>query len=159
MDGCVLKSWFDFRFRLYRRPDSRPTRNHLPQRSIHRDAHEGDDRRTKLRDFLFEDAPALDVLRWFERIDPGTWTCDEIRHTDSPLRQANVIFVSHRLRDDAGLVKQAPEAIRRSGKVMPGQRRRHARVDADQEHAHAGLDPVGEPQVLILRLPALGFRP
>jgi hypothetical protein len=41
---------------------------------------------------------------------------------------------------------------------MAGERRRDARIDPDEQHTHAMLDPVGQPQVFVVRLWMLGFR-
>ena len=63
-----------------------------------------------------------------------------------------------RFGDDAGFVEEAPEAIRGAGEVMAGQRGRHARIDADEQDADAGLDAIGKPQMFVVRLWTSGFR-
>jgi hypothetical protein len=122
---------------------------HPPQRAVHRHPDERDDRRLELRDLAFQNAPSLDVLRRLEHVDAGTGPGDEVGHADAPPRQPHVVPVCNWFGNDARFVEEAPEAVRRPGEVMPGQGRQHARVDADEDDADAGLDPVREAQMVV----------
>ena len=73
----------------------------------------------------------------------------------APLMQAHIVLARDRTRDEAGFVQQLPEPVRVAGKVVTGQRRAH-RVDPDEQDAHPGPNPIGEPQVLPVS--ARGFR-
>jgi hypothetical protein len=117
---------------------------HLPQGSIHRHAHERDDLRTESVDLLLEAPPAFEVLCRLQHVDAGARTRHEVRHTDAPLGQPHVVFMGDRLGNDAGFVEETPEAIGGSGEVMARERRRHAWIDADEQHAHARFDSVGQ---------------
>jgi hypothetical protein len=131
---------------------------HPPQGSVHRHADERDDLRAERRDLLLQNPPAFDVFRRLQDVDAGARTRDQIGHPDAPLRQSHVVVVRDRLGDDAGFVEKPPEAIRRPREVMAGERRHDTGVDPDEQHAHARLDSVGEPEMLVVRLWAPGFR-
>ena len=45
-------------------------------------------------------------------------------------------FLANRLRDEARIVQQFPEAVRVAGEMMPELRRADAGIDADEQHAH-----------------------
>jgi hypothetical protein len=121
----------------------------LPQRAVHRHADERDDVRLERRDFPLHNPPALDVFRRFQHVNARAWARHQVRHADAPLRQADVVVVRDRLGNDPGLVEQPPEAVRRPGKVMAGERRRHPGIDADEQHAHPRLDAVGEAEMFV----------
>jgi hypothetical protein len=146
--GRVLKSRFDHR--------GLGVTEHPPQRAIHRHTDEGDDRRTKAIDLLLENLPALEVFLRLQHVDAGAWPCDQVGHPDAPRRQAHVVHVRDGLGHDPRLVEQAPEAIGRPREVMSRRRRHHPGIDADEEHAHAGLDPIGESQIVPGGLRILG---
>jgi hypothetical protein len=123
-----------------------------PERAIHRHADERDDRGTVPRDFLLEDPPALDVLGGLEHVDAWARPRNKIRHPDAPLRQPDIVHMRHGLGNDAGLEQQSPEAIRRSGEMMSGQRGHDAGVDADEQHADTWLDAIRQSKMRVFRL-------
>jgi hypothetical protein len=131
---------------------------HLPQSPVHRDAHECDDLRTEFRDLAFENAPAFEVFGGFQHVDAGAGPRNEIGHANPPVGQPHVVFVRHRLGDEAGFVEEAPEAVRRTSEVMASQGRHHAGVDADEHHPNAGLQPIGQPKMLVLGLGPMELR-
>jgi len=94
----------------------------LPQRAIHRHADKRDDLGPELRDFPFEDQPAVQVLLRLDDVDARTRPSHQIGHPDTPLRQPHVIFVSDRFGDDAGFIQKAPEAIGRPCEMMTSRR-------------------------------------
>src|SRR5262249_9082502 len=113
----------------------------------HRDADERDDVGAKALDLLLQDLPALQVFRRLQIVDSRARARDQVRDAEPPFRQADVVFVRDRFGDEARLVEQPPEAIRRTRKVMSGLGRTHARIDADEQDADARLDAIREPEV------------
>ena len=151
MDACFLKARLDIR--------GVSVTEHFPERPIHSDADERDDIRPKFRDLLLEDPPPLDVFRQLQHVDSRTWPGDEVRHPEAPLRQPDVIFMRHWFGDDARFVEEAPEPVRRTGEMVARERRRHAWVDADEQHPDARFNFVGEPKFRPVELWTPGLRP
>jgi hypothetical protein len=145
---CFLESRLDER--------SLGVAEHAPQRAVHRHANERDDPRTESIDLLLENLPALEVLGGLQHVDARAGARDQVGHADAPCRQPHVIQVRHRFGHDPRFVEQTPEAIRRSREVMPGSRRHHTRIYADQEHAHARLDAIRQSQIVPGGLRILG---
>jgi len=136
----MLKAWLDH---------CGPLRaKHFQQRAIDRHPDEGDDFRPEAIDFLLENVPPLDVLRRAKHVDSGARPRDEVGDPEAPFRQANVVKVRDPLGYQARLEQQPPESIGRPRKVMARLSRFHARVDADEKHAHARRDSVSQPKVL-----------
>src|SRR5439155_13759106 len=105
------------------------------------------DPRLELLDLAFEDAPSFQILGRLEVVDAGTRTRDQVRDAESPLGQPPVIAIADRLRHEAGLVQQFPETVGVARKVMARLGGADPRIDADEQHTHAGPDPVFQPQV------------
>ena len=57
---------------------------------------------------------------------------------------AVIVRERDRLRDEARLVEQLPEAIGESGEMVARQRGPYARIDADKQHLDTRLDPVAQ---------------
>jgi hypothetical protein len=129
-----------------------------PQRAVHRDADERHDLRTKAIDLGFENLPAFEILGRLQHVDARTRPGDQVGHPDAPLRQPHVVFVRDRLGDDSGFVQETPEPVRRSGKVMAGRRGHHPGIDADEQDAHAGRDPIRQSKIGPIGLGAGAFR-
>jgi len=118
-----------------------------PERAVHRHADERDDLRTKPLDLLLENLPALLVLRRVQGVDAWRRPRHQIGHPDAPLGQPDVVLVRDRLGDDAPFIEKAPEAVGRSGEMMPGGGGHDAGVDPDQEQADARPDRVGQSKI------------
>jgi hypothetical protein len=118
----------------------------LPEHPIERHADERHDGRAKPIDLLLEHTPAFEVLRGTKIVDPRARPRDHVRHSQPPLRQPHIIFERDWHRHQARFVQQLPEAIRWAGEVMSCLRRSDARIDSDEQHAHARLDAIREPQ-------------
>ena len=75
-------------------------------------------------------------------VDPARRPRHEIGDAEAPFGQAIVILIGDRAGHEPRFREQLPEAIRVAGEVMSGERRADARIDADEQHAHAGPDAV-----------------
>src|SRR5690606_42094875 len=70
----------------------------------------------------------------------------------SRVGQPVVIRERNGRRHESALVEQLPEAVRRTGEVMTGEGRPHARVDADEQHVDwttSRVDAISETQVCV----------
>ena len=114
------------------------------QGTIEGHAHQGHYPRTISTDLSLEALPAIGVLTTLERVDARGCPRHQIRDAIAPFRQPVVVFECHRTVDEAGLVKKLPEPVGVAGEVMAHGRRPQAGVDADEQHAHAGLDSVAK---------------
>jgi hypothetical protein len=121
---------------------------HLQQCAVDRHADECDDLRPEAIDLLFEHVPALDVLRRTEPVDARARARNQVRHPEAPLRKPHVLAVREPLRHKARFEQQSPEPVGRAGEMMPRLGRLDARIDADQQHAHARRDAISEAKVL-----------
>jgi hypothetical protein len=116
-------------------------------RAKERHPDERHDLRFVAANLAIEDSPALDVLRRHEIVYSRTRPGNQIGDAEPELREARIIDVGDRLGHQPRLGQQLPEAIREAGEVMAGLCGAHARIDSDEEHAHAGLDAVGQSKV------------
>src|SRR6185312_3583025 len=87
---------------------------------------------------------AAHVLVRLQRRNPRRASGDEIRETQSPLRQSAVVLRAQRLTDQAGLVQEFPEPVRVTREVMADRRRAQAGVNADEQYSRVGTDGVGK---------------
>jgi hypothetical protein len=111
------------------------------------DADERHDFRFVAANLAIEDSPALHVLGGHQIVDPWTRARDQVRDPEPEFGQPRIVTIGNRLGHQARFRQQLPEAIREPGEMMAGLRGTHAGIDADEEHAHAGLDAVGQPKV------------
>jgi hypothetical protein len=83
------------------RVDLLPARGErLGERSEHRHPDERHDLRPEPLDLVFEEMPSLDVLGRAEVVDPRARTRHEVRHPETPLRQADVVDRRDRFRHE-----------------------------------------------------------
>jgi hypothetical protein len=119
----------------------------LPQHPIERHANERDDRGAKPIDLRLQRAPALEVLAGPQFVDAGARPRDHVRHAKTPLRQPPIVGERDAFRYETGFVEELPEAVRRSGKVVPGLRGSNAAIDADEQDTHPRLDTIRQSEL------------
>jgi hypothetical protein len=127
---------------------------YLQQGAVDRHPHKRNNLRSEAIDLLLEDMPAIDILRRTENVDSWTRARDQVRHSEAPLRQPHIVGVRDPLRDKSRIEQQLPEPIGRTGKMVPGLRRLHTRVDPDEQDAHARRDTILQAKMLPTRLMA-----
>jgi hypothetical protein len=135
----VLKPWFDGR--------RRRRAQRLPQHPIERHANERDDRGAEPIDLRLQHAPALEVLAGPQFVDARARPRDHVRHAKTPLRQPPIVGERDGFRYETGFVDELPEAVRRSGKVVPRLRGSNARIDTDEQDTDSRLDTVRQSQL------------
>ena len=79
-----------------------------------------------------------------QRDDARCGARDDVGDAKAPLRKPVIVCERDALGHEARFVKQLPEPVGEAGEMMPGQRRSHARVDADEQHVDAGPDPIAQ---------------
>lgn len=112
------------------------------QGAIHRDADESDNLGLVSLHFAAQARPARRVLLGPQLVNSASGARDHIGNAVSPFRQAIVVQISHRLKDQTGPKEQLPESIRETSEVMTGDRGTYAGVNADEEYANSGPNPV-----------------
>jgi hypothetical protein len=131
---------------------------HLRERAIERYANEGHDGRPEGLDLLLENAPSLEVFGRTEIVDTRARPRHDVGDAQTPFGQPHIVDERQWFGNQLRVVEKLPEAVGRSGKMMPGLGGPDAGVDADEQHAHAGPDAVRQAQILPGRFRILHFR-
>jgi len=119
-----------------------PLRKH---RAEHGDANHRHNRRAVASDLPREPEAAGYELVWRHRADARRRPRHDVGDAEPELRQAIVVLEGEPLLHQAGFEEQRPEPIGEAGEVMPRQRRAHAGIDADEQHANVWPDAIAKP--------------
>src|SRR5688572_29928064 len=108
------------------------------------DTDERDDLRAIARDLSPRPCTPADVFLTRQHIHSRRGSGDQVGDPIPPIRQPLIVDVRDPLSYEATVVEQFPEPVREPRKVMAGQRRADARVDADEQHADTWTNPVAQ---------------